>query len=108
MSRTNSPDDNAHGASEIAGNLKDRASAVGANLRDLGGSIRDSAADVKGAAKEQFEHLRDKASESFEGGRQRVRNWEHGIESYVQEKPIKSLLMAVGAGMLIGMIWKRL
>jgi ElaB/YqjD/DUF883 family membrane-anchored ribosome-binding protein len=32
---------------------------------------------------------------------------EQSLEAYVQEKPIQALLMAAGAGLLLGMLWKR-
>ena len=34
---------------------------------------------------------------------------DHGawLEEYVQEKPIQSLLIAAGVGLLLGILWKR-
>ena len=51
--------------------------------------------------------LRDQASEYYEQGRQRAQEWEQGLEQYVQEKPVQSLLIAAGVGMLLGLLWKR-
>ena len=42
-----------------------------------------------------------------EQGRQRAMEMEQSLEAYVQEKPIQALLMAAGAGLLLGMLWKR-
>lgn len=80
--------------------LKDKASEVGQNLREMGGQARD-------AAREQYENLRDQASEYYEAGRQRAQEWEQNLENYVQEQPVKSLLIAAGVGFLLGAIWKR-
>jgi len=83
-----------------AGQLKDTAQQVQQNIRDMGGQVRDMAS-------EQYQNLRDQASEYYEQGRQRAQEWEQGLESYVQEKPIQSLLIAAGVGMLLGILWKR-
>lgn len=80
--------------------LRDKATAVGQNIRELGSEARD-------AATEKMNQLRDQASEYYEEGRQRAQEWEQSLESYVQEKPIQSLLIAAGAGLLLGMLWKR-
>lgn len=80
--------------------LRGSAQQVQKNLRDIGEQVRD-------AATERYQHLRDQASEYYEQGRERAMEWERGLEEYVQEKPIKSLLIAAGVGLLIGLIWKR-
>ena len=80
--------------------LRESAAQVGENLRDIGGQVRD-------VASEKYNELRDQASEYYEEGRQRAMEWEQGLEQYVQEKPIKSLLIAAGVGLLLGMLWKR-
>jgi ElaB/YqjD/DUF883 family membrane-anchored ribosome-binding protein len=73
--------------------------------------IRDKAAEMAGAVKEaateQYERVRDTAEEFYESGRDKARQWEQGIEEYVQEKPIKALLIAAGVGMVLGILWKR-
>jgi len=40
-------------------------------------------------------------------GRERAQEWEQSIETYVQEKPIQSILIAAGVGILLGILWKR-
>jgi ElaB/YqjD/DUF883 family membrane-anchored ribosome-binding protein len=83
-----------------AGQLKDTAKQVQQNIREMGGQVR-------AAAEEKYENLRDQAQEYYEEGRQRAHEWEQGLEQYVQEKPIQSLLIAAGVGMLLGILWKR-
>ena len=80
--------------------LRETASQVQQNLRDMGGQVRD-------AAQEKFNDLRDQASDYYEQGRQRAQAWEHDLETYVQDQPIKALLIAAGAGMLLGFLWRR-
>ena len=80
--------------------LRDSAKQVGENIRDMGSQMRD-------AASERFNQLRDQASQYYQEGRQRAEEWERGLEEYVQEKPIQSLLIAAGVGLLLGILWKR-
>ena len=80
--------------------LKDSAGQVSQSLRDMGSQVRDQAS-------EKYNQLRDQAADYYQQGRQRAEEWEQGLEQYVQEKPIQSLLIAAGVGMLLGILWKR-
>ncbi len=80
--------------------IGETAAQVGENLRNLGGQVRDTAT-------QQYEQMRDQATEYYEQGRQRALDMEQSLEQYVQEKPIQSLLIAAGVGMLLGILWKR-
>lgn len=80
--------------------LKDKASEVASNVRDMSSQVRD-------AATEQYEHLRDSASEYYQAGRDKAVEWQNQLEDYVREQPLKSVLMAAGVGILLGIIWKR-
>jgi ElaB/YqjD/DUF883 family membrane-anchored ribosome-binding protein len=88
------------GQSVSPGDLKEAAQQVKQNIRDLGSQARE-------AATQQYDQLRDQATEYYEQGRERAREIEQSLEQYVQEKPIQSLLIAAGVGMLLGILWKR-
>jgi ElaB/YqjD/DUF883 family membrane-anchored ribosome-binding protein len=88
--------DQGQGASQV----RETAQQVQQNLRDLGGQVRD-------AASQQYGRLREQASDYYEQGRARAEEIEQSLEQYVQEKPIQSLLMAAGVGLLLGILWKR-
>src|SRR5205823_7176977 len=94
MSRMNEPGQGG------TGDLRESAQQVKENLRDLGSQVRETAT-------QQYEQHRDQAADYYEQGRQRAREMEQGLEQYVQEKPIQSLLIAAGIGMLLGILWKR-
>ena|SRR5688572_22779351 len=85
---------------EGQGNLRESAAQVGENIRNLGSQVRDQAT-------QQYDHLRQQAGDYYEQGRQRAMEMEQSLEQYVQEKPIQALLMAAGAGLLLGILWKR-
>ena len=80
--------------------LKEKASQVGQDLREIGGQVRD-------VAREQYDRLRHSANEYYEQGRQTAREWQENVETYVQEQPVKSLLIAAGVGVLVGLLLKR-
>jgi ElaB/YqjD/DUF883 family membrane-anchored ribosome-binding protein len=80
--------------------LREKAGEVAGKLHDIGSKATD-------AAREQYDRLRDTAGEYFQDGRERARQWRTDLEGFVQEKPIKSLLIAAGVGMLVGFIWRR-
>jgi len=89
------------GQSTAAGQtLRDTASQVSQSVRDAGSQLRDAATD-------KVNQLLDQAGEYYEQGKQRAQEWEQGVEDYIREKPIQSLLIAAGVGMLLGILWKR-
>ena len=100
MSDTNQGGGSQGGTSGGASDIREAASQVGQNLRDLGGQVRDTAT-------QQYEQLRQQAGDYYEQGRQRAMEMEQSLEQYVQDKPIQSLLIAAGVGMLLGVLWKR-
>jgi ElaB/YqjD/DUF883 family membrane-anchored ribosome-binding protein len=81
-------------------NLTDKAAEVGQNLRDLGGQVRDQ-------AREKYQQFSEQAQDYYGQGREMAQQWEQGLESHIQEKPLQSLLIAAGIGMLLGILWKR-
>ena len=86
-------------AQKTQGDLRETAAQVKENLRDIGGQVRDT-------AQQQYEQLRQQANDYYERGRERALEMEQSLEQYVQEKPIQALLMAAGAGLLLGLLWK--
>lgn len=97
MSRLNESGADSKGATD---QLKDSAQQVGENIRNLGSQARD-------AATEKFNDLKQQATDYYGQGRDQAKEWEQGIEQYVQEKPIQALLIAAGAGALLALLWKR-
>jgi len=75
--------------------------------QSAGDQVRETASQVRDAAQEKFNDLRDQAADYYEQGRQRAMEWEHSLEDYVQQQPIKSLLIAAGVGALLGFLWRR-
>lgn len=88
------------GASNQGQSFTEQAQQVGQNLRDLGGQVRDQ-------AQQKYNEMSDQARQYYEQGRQKAQEWEQGLESYIQEKPLQAVLIAAGVGVLLGLLWKR-
>ncbi len=80
--------------------VRQGASQMGEGLRNMGEKVKET-------AQQKYEELRDQASEYYESGRERAKELEQTLEDYVQNQPVKSLLIAAGIGFLLGAIWKR-
>ncbi len=102
MSRVNASTGagNKSGPSGATEHLRDKAEEVGQNLREIGGQVRE-------AAGEKFDKLRDQAGDYYTRGRDTAQAWEKSLEEYVQEKPLKAVIIAAGVGVLLGLLWKR-
>ena len=87
-------------AASATDQLKDKATQVA-------GTVRETADHLKDAAREQYEHIRDSASEYYDQGREKAQEWQHTVEQYVQDQPVKALLIAAGVGVLLGVLWKK-
>jgi ElaB/YqjD/DUF883 family membrane-anchored ribosome-binding protein len=99
MSRTGQGHSGRHSDS-ATDDFRSKAVEVGKNLREMGGEIGD-------VAREQYVGLRDRASDYVEQGRQKAQKWQEGMEGYIQERPLKSLMIAAGVGILLGLWWRR-
>jgi ElaB/YqjD/DUF883 family membrane-anchored ribosome-binding protein len=91
---------NSNSGENAMGSIKETAQHITDNLRDVGQQARDVAAEKLG-------NIRQQAGEYYDQGKHRAEEWEQGIEQYVQDKPIQSLLIAAGVGVLLGILWKR-
>src|SRR5690606_31745161 len=99
MSRIDQPGEGSQKSSGTE-QVRESAAEVKENLRDLGSQAR-------AAAQEQYDQLRQQANDYYEQGRVRAQEWEQGVEDYIREQPVKSMLIAAGVGLLLGALWKR-
>ena len=70
------------------------------DLQAMGGTVRD-------AAQDNVAQVGERASEYYEEGRDKVRGIAHACEQFLRQRPLASLLIAAGAGLLLGRFWKR-
>jgi len=69
-------------------------------MQEQGREIAQRAQDLATQGKEA-------ATEYYEQGRERVQEWQQQLEHQVREKPLQSLLIAAGIGLLIGLLKRR-
>ena len=61
----------------------------------------------RGVASEKLHQVRDKGSDWLGRGRDRAHQVADGTSEYVREEPMKALLVAAGAGLLLGWLISR-
>jgi ElaB/YqjD/DUF883 family membrane-anchored ribosome-binding protein len=78
-----------------------------AKSKELSSDLKEMADIAKDAAQEQLERVRENATEWYEQRRGKVRGAACDVEKYVRDRPLKSVLIAAGAGLLFGRFWNR-
>ena len=58
-------------------------------------------------AQELIAQGQEVAAEFYEEGRNQVLAWQQQLENQVREKPLQSLLIAAGVGLLFGLLRRR-
>ncbi len=74
---------------------------------DVESRSRSGFEETVGKAKEKVRKFGESASQYYKQGLESARGWEKKVETFVKDKPITSILIAAGVGMLFGFIWKR-
>ena len=73
-------------------------------LGELAGAKVDEA---KGLALDEAEAVVGRARKTAEAARDRAQGAAHSIESYIEEKPVQSAMIALVAGRFIGLLTRR-
>lgn len=93
--------------------LKQAAARKAGRLREFSGDQTEDASDsaetdpVREGAAETASHLREVASDQWEETRVKARQLHLSMEDYIRENPTKSVLTAVGAGFVLGLLIRR-
>jgi len=69
--------------------------------------MQDTAQEVSQKVQEMARQGQEAAAEYYQQGREQVLAWQQQIEHQVREKPIQSLLIAAGIGLLVGLLRRR-
>jgi ElaB/YqjD/DUF883 family membrane-anchored ribosome-binding protein len=70
------------------------------HMQETGKEMRDKAQELMTQGKEV-------AAEYYEEGRNQVLAWQQQLENQVREKPLQSILIAAGIGLLYGLLRRR-
>jgi ElaB/YqjD/DUF883 family membrane-anchored ribosome-binding protein len=62
---------------------------------------------VSAQVTETARHVGETASQYYAQGREQLDAWEHSLEANIRAKPLQSILMATGIGLLLGLLWRK-
>jgi ElaB/YqjD/DUF883 family membrane-anchored ribosome-binding protein len=80
---------------------------LGAQAQEASKDLKEMGDIVSDAAQEKLEQVRENANECYQHGRDKVHGVESAFEQYIRERPLKSVLIAAGIGLLVGRFWMR-
>jgi ElaB/YqjD/DUF883 family membrane-anchored ribosome-binding protein len=83
----------------VYGDIHDKAGEAGEKARSVAGKVKEAAQDTMTQIKESSAH-------AVEEGKKRAATLERTLEGMIKESPIKAVLIAAGAGLLVGVVWK--
>jgi len=86
--------------STTSARLGKQAKEVTEDIQKMGGTVRH-------AAQEKLGQIREEAAEYREQGRDRVHAVASVCEQFFRQRPLTSVLLAAGVGVLLGRFWKR-
>jgi ElaB/YqjD/DUF883 family membrane-anchored ribosome-binding protein len=69
--------------------------------------VRQAANEVSAHVSETARHVGETASEYYAQGREKVGEMEQYLEDNIRAKPLQSLMIAAGVGVLLGLLYKR-
>jgi ElaB/YqjD/DUF883 family membrane-anchored ribosome-binding protein len=69
--------------------------------------MRDKTHELGDQAKELSVQAQQTAAEYYQQGREGLLELQHTMEAQIHQKPIQSLLIAGGIGLLLGLLWRR-
>jgi len=69
--------------------------------------MQETGREVSQKVQELTRQGQEVAAEYYQQGREHVLAWQQQLEHQVREKPLQSLLMAVGLGLLVGLLRRR-
>lgn len=91
-------------AGEAASSVVDEA---GRKAAEVAGRVKEVGQQAAGYVRNQYNHLSQEASHAYESALDTAAEWENSAESFVNRRPLQSLLIAAGVGVVIGLLWKR-
>lgn len=80
--------------------IREKASELGQGLREFGHEATDM-------AREKLHQIKDSASHYYDESKRKVGEVKESVEHFIQERPIRAVLIACGVGLLMGILVKR-
>lgn len=80
--------------------LREKALETRGNLADMGHLAKET-------VQEKMHDLGEKASQTYEEGKKKLQAVGTSLVETMRESPLKSVLIASGIGLLLGILWRR-
>ncbi len=99
------------GTTSASGNAQENIDASKAHARQAAEDLRAAAQakvdELRGKAGEYYEQARGRAEDYYDQARDRARTFQEDGEAYVRDNPLRAVLVALGAGFILGLIFRR-
>ena len=79
----------------------------GRNAAERYDHMQETAKEMRDKAQDLMTQGKEVAAEYYEEGRNQVLAWQQQLENQVREKPLQSILIAAGIGLLYGLLRRR-
>ena len=80
-------------------------------LRNKAGEVREDLSEMASlavdAGRDQLGKIRDSTVKNLDDAKEQLATFEAALKSYVCQRPVKSLLIAAGIGMVMSMLLRR-
>jgi ElaB/YqjD/DUF883 family membrane-anchored ribosome-binding protein len=76
-------------------------------MQEAGKEVGQKAQEMGQKVQELTTQGQEVAAEYYQQGRERVLAWQQQLQTQVREKPLQTLLMAAGIGLLFGLLRRR-
>ena len=73
---------------------------------ELGEDFSEMATMAADAGRDQIGKLSNAVTKNYNDAKDHLGKWEDSMEAYVRKHPMKSLLMAAGAGAVLCVLWR--
>lgn len=80
---------------------------LGESVVGIRDNLKDAGKGVKELVQDQMSDLGHAAAEKYGQGKQKLQALEQSFAQAVSEAPMKSVLIAAGAGLVLGYLWRR-
>jgi ElaB/YqjD/DUF883 family membrane-anchored ribosome-binding protein len=91
-------------AQELGAQMQERAQEIGTHVRDW---AHDVGGQLKEGAQGALHQAGASASQLSSQGREAVEQLEKSLEEYIRAKPLQSLMIAAGVGIVVGWLWRK-
>jgi ElaB/YqjD/DUF883 family membrane-anchored ribosome-binding protein len=89
---------------ELGAQVQERAQELGAQVRNW---TQEVGGQLKEGAQEAVRQAETSASQLSAQGREAVGQLEKTLEDYVRTKPLQSLMIAAGVGVMVALLWRK-